>query len=94
MPHSLSFAPGANFIASREKILNHSKIFYENLRVLVEHDDNSLESHFIERSIKTIFNSNVKASPIFSSHKFSDIKFNVGDNNKMSKLKSLLYRVL
>jgi hypothetical protein len=61
-PLYLNFCPGANYIVPKENILIRSKSFYINLKSFISHSQLSCESHFIERSLITIWNSTVKES--------------------------------
>ncbi len=62
MPDFVRFSPGANFIVPKENILLRSKNFYKNLIKFINYSKISCESHFLERSLNTIFNSNVQSS--------------------------------
>ena len=62
IPDFLRFSPGANFIVPKENILLRSKNFYKNLIKFINYSKLSCESHFLERSLNTIFNSNVQSS--------------------------------
>ena len=62
MPDFIRFSPGANFIVPQENILLRSKNFYKNLINFINYSKLSCESHFLERSLVTIFNSNVQSS--------------------------------
>ena len=62
MPDYVRFSPGANFIVPKENILLRSKNFYKNLIKFINYTKLSCESHFLERSLITIFNSNVQSS--------------------------------
>ena len=61
-PVYLRFAPGANYIVSRDRILKGTKWFYKNLRDTVKGYQLSCESHYIERSLGLIWDSNIKFS--------------------------------
>ena len=61
-PQYIKFSPGANYIVPRENILLRSKNFYANLIQFLDHNNLSCESHFLERSLITIWNSNVQSS--------------------------------
>lgn len=65
-PQFIKFAPGANYILTKENILLRSKNFYANLIRFLEHSNLSCESHFLERSLITIWNSNVQSSEIMN----------------------------
>lgn len=65
-PQYIKFTPGANFILTKENILLRSKEFYKNLIKFLEHSNLSCESHFLERSLATIWNSNVQSSEIMN----------------------------
>tara|TARA_Y100001933_G_C18960177_1_gene547788 strand:- start:5 stop:859 length:855 start_codon:yes stop_codon:yes gene_type:complete len=62
LPDYVRFSPGANFIVPKENILLRSKNFYKNLIKFINYTKLSCESHFLERSLITIFNSNVQSS--------------------------------
>ena len=61
-PHFLRFAPGANYIVPKDNILLRSRNFYRNLLNFIIHSEFSCESHFLERSLYTIWNSNLESS--------------------------------
>lgn len=63
-PNFNNFAPGANYIVPRSHILSRSKNFYLNLMKFISHNQLSCESHFIERSLISIWNSNIQSSEI------------------------------
>ena len=65
-PQFIKFAPGANYILTKENILLRSKNFYANLIKFLEHSNLSCESHFLERSLITIWNSNVQSSEMMN----------------------------
>ena len=62
VPDFLRFTPGGNFIVPKENILLRSKNFYKNLIKFINYSKLSSESHYLERSLNTIFNSNVQSS--------------------------------
>ena len=78
-PHFLRFAPGANYIVPKDNILLRSRNFYRNLLNFIIHSQFSCESHFLERSLYTVWNSNLE-----SSEKMDEII----DINEMEYLKS------
>ena len=61
-PHFLRFAPGANYIVPKDNILLRSRNFYINLLNFIIHSQFSCESHFLERSLNTVWNSNLESS--------------------------------
>ena len=61
-PHFLRFAPGANYIVPKDNILLRSRNFYRNLLNFIIHSQFSCESHFLERSLYTMWNSNLESS--------------------------------
>ena len=61
-PEFISFAPGANYIVPKANILLRSKNFYKNLKIFISHSQFSCESHFLERSLPSIWNSNLISS--------------------------------
>ena len=65
-PQYIKFSPGANYIVPRENILLRSKNFYANLMKFLDHSKLSCESHFLERSLITIWTSNVQSSKIMN----------------------------
>lgn len=65
-PNYLRFAPGANYLVRRENVLIRTKNFYINMRNFVSHSQYSCESHFVERSLYSIWASNLKESPNMS----------------------------
>lgn len=58
------FAPGANYIVPRRHVLLRSKNFYRNLCTFVSYAADSCESHFIERLLYSIWNSNLRESSL------------------------------
>ena len=62
-PKFIKFAPGANYIVPKENILLRSKEFYINLSLFVSHSQFSCESHFVERILNDLWNSNIESSP-------------------------------
>jgi len=65
-PEYLRFAPGANYLVPREHVLLRSKSFYINLREFVSHSQYSCESHFVERSLISIWSSGLIESELMS----------------------------
>ena len=65
-PQYIKFSPGANYIVPKENILLRSKNFYANLIRFLDHSQLSCEAHFLERSLITIWNSNVESSEIMN----------------------------
>jgi len=55
--HECIFGAGAQFIVSRDRILQHPKSFYENLVKMLEYTIDPLEGYDIERFHLYIFNS-------------------------------------
>ena len=55
IPRWIRFSPGANYIVPREHINYYSKSLYEKLKLYVEHNQYSAESHMIERALYLIF---------------------------------------
>ncbi len=62
LPDFIRFSPGANYIVPKENILLRTKNFYKNLIKFIDYSEISCESHFLERSLITIFDSNVESS--------------------------------
>ena len=67
-PQFIRFAPGANYILPKENILLRSKNFYANLIKFLEYSNLSCESHFLERSLISIWNSNVESSEMMNTN--------------------------
>lgn len=63
-PQYIRFAPGGNYVVPKENVLLRSKNFYANLIKFLEYNELSCESHFLERSLITIWNSNVQSTKI------------------------------
>ncbi len=61
-PLFIRFAPGANYIVPKNNILLRTKNFYKNLKKFIDHSQYSCESHFVERSLFLIWNSNLESS--------------------------------
>lgn len=56
----LKFPPGGNFIISRESIQKFPRYLYKQFYKICSHDSWPLEMFFLERSLYSIFNSNLK----------------------------------
>lgn len=84
-PLFVRFAPGANYICPKNNILLRSKNFYKNLLTFVSHSQYSCESHFLERSLFVIWNSNLE-----SSHKMDEVI----DNNEIEYLKTKCLKLI
>ena len=65
-PQYLSFSPGANYLVRRENILLRTKQFYQNLLLFISHSQFSCESHYLERSLKIIWNSSLESNKIMN----------------------------
>ena len=84
-PLFVRFAPGANYICPKNNILLRSKNFYKNLLTFVSHSQYSCESHFLERSLFVIWNSNLE-----SSYKMDEVI----DNNEIEYLKTKCLKLI
>ena len=84
-PLFVRFAPGANYIVPKNNILLRSKNFYKNLLTFVSHSQYSCESHFLERSLFVIWNSNLE-----SSYKMDEVI----DNNEIEYLKTKCLKLI
>lgn len=62
IPYYLRFPPGGNFVVPKEYILKYDKVFYENLRTIVEHTRVPGEGQLVERALFTIWMSNFEVS--------------------------------
>lgn len=95
LPDFLRFSPGANFIVPKENILLRSKNFYRNLIKFIDYSTLSCEAHFLERSLNTIFNSNVKSS-YYMDNQITDRDLNVLEEScklKISKEYKLIKKI-
>lgn len=81
-PLYLNFSPGANYIVPKEYILRRSKTFYQNLQFLITHSQYSCESHFVERSLITIWNSTIRESERMKT-KLNNYNFNYPKANNL-----------
>lgn len=103
-PKFIKFAPGANYIVPKENILIRTKEFYTNLLLFVSHSQFSCESHFIERILNDLWNSNIESSPhmnkILSTKEVSMLKrkcekIKLIEKYTLMKFKSILeYKIL
>ena len=66
VPTFLKFSPGGNYLLKKENILLRPKSFYQNLKLFLSHSQYSCESHFLERSLETIWTSNLEINPKMS----------------------------
>ena len=75
LPKYIRFAPGANYLVSKQQILYYPKQFYQNLITFVSHSTKAIpgESHIIERAFHTIWSGKFLASEAMS--KPIDISF-------------------
>ena len=71
-PTFLRFAPGANYLVPKANILLRSKNFYINLNSFISHHKLSCESHFLERSLISIWGSGLKSASIMDTVIASD----------------------
>ena len=78
IPIFLKFSPGGNYLLKKENILLRSKSFYQNLKLFISHSQYSCESHFLERSLETIWTSsleiNTKMSKRLTQEELNKIK--------------------
>ena len=65
-PLFLRFSPGANYIVPKNHILLRTKNFYKNLLEFISHSQYSCESHYVERSLYLVWNSNIDSSEIMN----------------------------
>lgn len=94
-PLYLNFSPGANYIVPKNNILSRSKLFYINLKFLISHSQFSCESHFVERSLIAIWNSNIKESKNMKKLITDDSLWILNNNFKITlKLKKLYNRLI
>ena len=61
-PKYVRFAPGGNYIVPKENLLKYDKIFYQNIKTIVEHHQLSGESHLIERFMHTMWSCNFEVA--------------------------------
>lgn len=50
-PQHLPFAPGGNYILTRETVHKYGRDFYDDLRQILPHAENPAEAHMIERAL-------------------------------------------
>jgi len=65
IPRYVEFAPGANYVVTKEQIRKYPRVFYENLRTFVSHCSKAIpgESHIIERALHTLWTCNFELHP-------------------------------
>jgi hypothetical protein len=61
-PKYVRFAPGGCYIVPKANILKYNKIFYTNIKTIVEHDILSGETHLIERFMYTMWMCNFEVA--------------------------------
>lgn len=54
-PEYLQFAPGGNYIVTRETIHKQTREFYQKMKATLAHSKLPAEAHFVERSYYTIW---------------------------------------
>lgn len=54
-PEYLAFAPGGNYILTRERVHRYGKDFYDRLRSILPYSPNPAEAHAIERTYYTLW---------------------------------------
>lgn len=54
-PKYLQFAPGGNYILTREKVYKYSRDFYDDMRQCLPHSTNPAEAHMCERAYYLIW---------------------------------------
>lgn len=52
IPKFISFAPGANYVVPKNCILKYSKNFYKKMMHYTDYNNNPVEAHWFERSLK------------------------------------------
>ena len=62
-PRYLAFAPGSNYIVSKEDIQKHPKRFYEKLRKCVEYAQLPGEAQIVERFMHTMWTTDKRFEP-------------------------------
>ncbi len=63
MPLYVPFAPGGNYIVPKATILKIPKIVYENLRLIISHDQLAGEAHLVERALYTLWTKDGELNP-------------------------------
>ncbi len=63
IPKYIKFAPGSNYIVTRDNILKHPKSFYEKLRCCIDYGPTPGEAQIIERFLYTLWTTDKKFSP-------------------------------
>jgi len=61
-PKYVRFAPGGNYIVPKANILKYDKIFYQNIKKIVEHHTLSGETHLVERFMHTMWSCNYEVA--------------------------------
>jgi len=60
IPKYIKFAPGSNYIVTRDNILKHPKSFYEKLRHYIDYGPTPGEAQIIERFLYTLWTTDKK----------------------------------
>ena len=63
LPRYVRFAPGANYVVSRKRILRCSKWFYRNLLNILRTTSLACECHYLERALGMIWDSRIPLAP-------------------------------
>jgi len=63
IPKYIKFAPGSNYIVTKEDIYKHPKTFYEKLRNMIDYTALPGEGYIIERFMYTLWTTNKKFKP-------------------------------
>jgi hypothetical protein len=99
VPTYLRFSPGANYIVPKENIQVRSKVFYSNLYKLITHDRLSCESHYLERTLYSIWNSNLNGSMIMNEplnekelNRLNNLSRNNENYKNENRIKRFLYK--
>ena len=93
-PRYIRFCPGANYIVPKANILKYGISFYKNLKFIINHSQLSGESHILERSLYSIWNSSYEASDIMKETFSQFIKFPNKDNLFKVSLRKIISKVL
>jgi len=96
IPKYVRFAPGGNYIVPKSQIMKLPKVVYENLKLLISYCQLPGETHIIERSIYTLWNSNFELNPeILKPLDVNSVKTRKPNRNILKKISShALYKLI
>ncbi len=65
LPSYVKFAPGSNYIVTKENIQKYPKVFYEKLKLYVSYSPHPGEAQIIERAMYTLWNPEISVNKNF-----------------------------